>query len=148
MFAGHREAYQSGIDTRLRMAIETVLSSDTTFECLTGGMGEFDAKAAAAVRSAKRQHPELDIKLTLVSPYMSNEFNKNKEYYENSFDDIVIPSELADVHYKAAIKKRNEWMVDRSDYLIAYVYRDFGGAADTLRYAKRKNDIQIMNVAE
>ena len=55
-----------------------------------------------------------------------------------SFDDILIPAELADIHYKRAIPARNRWLVDNSDYLIAMVWRDFGGAYTTLRYAQKQ----------
>ena len=79
---------------------------------------------------------------------MKNELNDNKEYYEASFDDVVIPMELAEVHYKSAITQRNRWMIDRSDYLIAFVYRNFGGAYETMKYAKKKEGIVIINLAE
>ena len=38
-----------------------------------------------------------------------------------------------------AISKRNEWMVDRADLIIAYIEHDYGGAYKTIRYAQRKN---------
>lgn len=59
----------------------------------------------------KRKYPGLSIRLVLVIPYMTHQLNRDKEYYEASYDDIVIPSELIGIHYKAAIKKRNRWMV-------------------------------------
>lgn len=144
-FAGHREVYAAYLDKRLEEAIEELLKEDTEFIFCTGGMGEFDAKCAAAVRAARRRHPDLDIRLHLVLPYMTQEINAYKDYYEKSFDSIIIPLELAEVHYKAAITKRNRWMVDASDYLIAFVYRDFGGAYTTLKYARRygKKIIQL-----
>ena len=37
-----------------------------------------------------------------------------------------------------AISKRNQWMVDASDVVVAYVLQNWGGAAATLQYAKRK----------
>lgn len=37
-------------------------------------------------------------------------------------------------------------LVDHSDYLIAYVYRDFGGAYTTLNYAARHGK-EIINLA-
>lgn len=52
------------------------------------------------------------------------------------------------VHPKAAILKRNRVMVDWANVLIAFVYRDFGGAYETLKYAKQKGDIRIINLAE
>ena len=103
-------------------------------------MGEFDKMCSSAVRGMKRYHPELDISLVVVLTYMTNSINTNRDYYETYFDDILIPTELADVHYKAAISRRNQWFVDHSDYLIDYVYRDFGGAYTTLKYATRQRE--------
>ena len=52
------------------------------------------------------------------------------------YDWIIIPEELSGVHPKAAITMRNRWMVDASDYVIACVRRDFGGAYETVKYAR------------
>ena len=54
---------------------------------------------------------------------------------------------LADIHPKAAIHKRNRWMVDRSDVLLACVHRDFGGAYETVQYAMRKG-VPVLNLAQ
>lgn len=62
------------------------------------------------------------------------------------YDEVIVPMELAGVHYKSAITKRNRWMVDASQVLIAFVYRDHGGAYSTLRYAQKKN-LQVINLA-
>ena len=42
-----------------------------------------------------------------------------------------------------AISKRNQWMVDKSDLVIAHVDHDWGGAAKTLEYAIRKKKSYI-----
>ena len=145
-FAGHREAYSPDLDQRVTAAIEDVLKSDNSFVFYTGDMGEFDKKCSSAVRAAKRRHRELDIKLVLVLPYMTNRLNTDKEFYETYYDDITVPIESQAVHYKAAITQRNHWMVEQSDYLIAYVRRDYGGAYTTLRYANRLKK-SIINLA-
>lgn len=98
-------------------------------------------------KKAKRENPYLNIKLILILPYMTKRLNTNKEYYVSHYDEIIIPSELCDIHYKAAIIKRNRLMVDRSDLLIAYVYRSYGGAFETLKYA-RKCGKKIINLAD
>ena len=49
-------------------------------------------------------------------------------------------------HYKAAIGKRNEWLVDNADLLISFVKNNAGGAYETLRYAEKKG-IAIINIA-
>lgn len=146
-FAGHREVYGRNIESSIELAIESILRKDNSFVFYSGDMGEFDKMCSAAVRTAKRRHPELDIKLMVVLPYMMAKVNTDKDFYKNLYDDIIIPMELSDAHYKSAITKRNRWIIDRSDCLIAYVYRDFGGAYATLKYACRMKK-EIINLAD
>lgn len=146
-FAGHREVYQANIADELDEAISRILKNDDCFRFLVGGMGDFDGMCSSAVRRAKRNYPNKQISLELILPYLTQELNENKSYYEISYDDVVVPIELAGVHYKSAITKRNRWMVDKSDWMIAFVYRDFGGAYTSLRYAEKKG-LQIINLAK
>lgn len=146
-FAGHREVYGRNVESSIELAIESILKKDNSFVFYSGDMGEFDKMCSVAVRTAKRRHPELDIKLMVVLPYMMTKVNTDKDFYKNLYDDIIIPMELSDAHYKSAITKRNRWIIDRSDCLIAYVYRDFGGAYTTLKYANRMKK-EIINLAD
>lgn len=146
-FTGHGEVYNSNIRTLIDHAIEDILKKDTSFTFYSGDMGEFDHMCSSAVRAAKRQHPSLDIKLIAVFPYMMTKINTYKAQYERLYDEMVIPTELSGLHYKSAITARNRWMVDRSDSLISYVYRDFGGAYATLKYARRMGK-EIINLAD
>lgn len=146
-FAGHREVYQAKIDEAIGQAIDNLLQTDSEFVFYTGGMGDFDNKCASAVRAFKRKYPGKKIRLALVLPYMSNRLNTDKEYYQYYYDEIIIPAELAGVHYKAAITMRNRWLVDRVDCVIAYVYRDYGGALETVKYAQKQGK-PVINLAE
>ena len=144
-FVGHAEIYKP-IEPKLCETIENYLENIEEAIFYVGGRGEFDSMAAKAVRAAKNRHKEKKIRLYLVEPYMRVELNEEKEYYEEFYDDVIIPPELSGVHPKSAITKRNRLMVDWSDLVIAYVYRDFGGAAETLRYARKKGKT-IINLA-
>lgn len=146
-FARHREVYQANISEALDQALAEIIENDNSIRFLVGGMGEFDKMCASAVRRAKRKYPNTEISLELVLPYLTNDINENKSFYEMSYDNIIVPFELAGVHYKSVITKRNRWLVDNSDWLIAFVYRDFGGAYTTLRYAEKKG-LQIVNLAK
>ena len=46
---------------------------------------------------------------------------------------------IENVPLRYAISKRNEYMVEKADVIIAYVNHSWGGAATTLEYAKRKH---------
>jgi len=145
-FAGHREVFSSSIEVDIDHALSEIIQTDNDFIFYSGGMGDFDKKCESAVRRMKSKYPEQKIRLVLVLPYLTHEINRDKEYFEFCYDDIVVPMELMGVHYKAAIRKRNRWMVERADKILAYIYRDFGGAFDTVKYAYRTGKL-VLNLA-
>ena len=102
----------------------------------TGAMGEFDEIFSSAVRFLKKTYPE--IKLVCVKPYLTKEINESGDYLYSLYDDIIIPTELADIHYKTVITKRNQWIIDKCDVVIGYTIRDYGGAYKAIDYAKKK----------
>lgn len=69
--------------------------------------------------------------------YITNELNANKEYI-SIFDDKIIPEELIGVHYKAAIEKRNQWMIEQCNVIVDCTYENFGGAHSAIQYARKK----------
>lgn len=133
---GHRELYRN-IDEELKALIIDLIEHEGVTLFMTGGIGQTDGKFSSVVRELKHSYKQIE--LVLVKPYFSGELNTNKEYYEIMYDDVIIPDELAGCHYKSAITKRNRWMIDRSDFIIDCTYRDFGGAVDAIKYAKRTN---------
>lgn len=118
-----------------------MIEHDNVTRFYTGGMGAFDQTFSSVVRIAKRKNKK--IKLILVKPYFSNEMNRNKEYYESDFDDVIVPEELFGMHPKGAIAKRNRWMVEHCDMVIGCVYKDHGGAYEAVRYAERLEKLHI-----
>ena len=56
---------------------------------------------------------------------------------KQQYDESLYPP-LENVPKRYAISKRNEFMVDNADIVIAYVVFGFGGASKTLRYAEKK----------
>ena len=147
-FAGHSFVFFATAEKRLKEELEAFLADTDEATFYVGGRGEFDGMAAAAVRAAKTAHRDKKIQLYLIEPYLHANLNRDKEYNEKLYDGIIIPQELIGVYPKAAIQKRNRWMVDQADLLLAYVYRDYGGAYETLKYAQRKGSIRIINLAE
>lgn len=131
---GHRELYKN-INDELQKIIINLIESENVTSFLVGDIGQTDSTLSTIIRKLKNTYP--DIKLFLVKPYFSNKLNTNKEYYKIMYDDIIIPAELAGCHYKSAITKRNKWMVDKCDFVIDCTYRNFGGAVDAIKYAKK-----------
>lgn len=79
--------------------------------------GNLIKNAESAVRRIKRTHPERSIRLVLVLPYLTHEINRDKEYFEAYYDDIVVPTELMGVHYKAASRSGTAgWLTGQIKY--------------------------------
>ena len=97
--------------------------------------GGFDAYAASLVRELKRRYPA--IHSTQVLPYLDRTVDTAK------YDGTLYPP-LEKVPRRYAISRRNEYMVNEADIVVAYVTRDWGGAATTLAYARRKKK-EIIN---
>ena len=136
-FCGHREFY--GDEAVKRWLWETVeaLILRGADDFLLGGYGGFDACAASVVWEMKRKYPA--IRSTLVLPYPDRTVDAAK------YDGTFYPS-LEKVPKRFAISKRNEYMVNEADIVVAYVTHDWGGAAKTLAYARRKQK-EIINYA-
>ncbi len=139
---GHREIYKD-IYGELEHAIENLIVNEKVKIFMTGGMGEFDKTFASVVRKIKIRYK--DISLILVKPYFSGELNTNKKYYESMYDDVIIPDTVLGIHPKAAITKRNRWLVENSDIIISFVHRDYGGAFEAVKYANRLNK-RVINI--
>lgn len=60
--------------------------------------------------------------------------------YENN---TIYPEGIELVPKKFAIKKRNEWMIDNSDYVVCHVKHTHSNAHKFREYAIRKNRIVI-----
>ena len=128
-FCGHaqiteREALQNWLQTVTQSLIE---QGATTF--YLGGYGAFDSLAASVLREQKKRYPQIE--LVLVLAYL------NTRRDTSGYDRTVYPP-LETVPRRFAIPHRNRWMVESVDVVVSYVLHDWGGAATTLQYAKRK----------
>lgn len=145
-FAGHRELVQSGIDDAVEAALRELVELDDHICFYSGGMGAFDQLCERAVRRLQGQRGDKDIRLYRVEPYMKQNINREGRQLARLFDGVLIPEELLGGHFKGAIARRNEWLVEHCQYLIAYVRRAEGGAWATLRHA-RKHGLKVIDLA-
>ena len=132
---GHRQVFSNITEQLDKAVLDAAEKGCEIF--YTGAMGDFDDLFSSAVRKAKRCNP--NIKLICVKPYMTQDINENGEYLYSLYDDIIIPTELTDVHYKAAITKRNQWIIQNSEMVIVYTVRNYGGAYKAMKYAQKNN---------
>ena len=125
-FFGHRDCPDL-IYPKLKSNIERLILSRNIDRFYVGNQGHFDVLVLKALRELKLQNPE--ILYYVVLAYLPN---KQLPYDP---EETLYPEGLETVPLRFAITHRNRWMVDRSDFVIAALSRDFGGAADSVHYA-------------
>lgn len=142
---GHRDYFYLNIENNLTKTIISLIEQEKVYTFYTGGMGNFDLKFISVINYLKNKYQK--IKLFLIVAYFSNNFNTYKNYYEKIYDGIIIPEGQENVYPKYAIKKRNRWMVEVSDFIISGVRKTYGGAFDTIKYAQKQSK-NIINVTD
>ena len=133
-FCGHSTYITNEQDKQRILELLEKLGKNEQIDFYLGGYGNFDSFARLCAKEYQKTHP--DSKLYFITPYLEN-YSK-LEYAADLYDGTIYP-ELESVPRKYAISKRNEWIVNHSDYVIAYISHSFGGAYKTLLYAKKHN---------
>ena len=145
-FFGHRRIDDPlNVDRRLDALIRRLLLEKSYVEFLVGRDGDFDLLVSSAIRRAKRTVREDNSSLVWVLPYATAEYRNNAESYQEYYDEVEICEAAAGGHYKAAFQTRNRHMVDRSNLVVFCIDHNFGGAYQTMRYA-RKQGIPYLNL--
>ena len=142
-FVGHRDLSGAPpLSARIEEIVEKLLRKHEMVEFYIGRTGDFDILAASCIKRVQKRLGEGNCELVLVQPYHM----RDEEYYEVYYDNILIPVPL-ETHYKSAYGKRNDWMLDRSDLLVAFVQRKEGGAYTMMKRAQRRG-IPVINLAD
>ena len=110
-----------------------------------GGYGNFDIFAYECCKKYKETHP--NVSLVFVTPYLSVEYQKNHLAYQKTRYDSIIYPKIEDKPKRYAITYRNKYMVEKADFVVAYITHDWGGAYATYKHAKRKGK-EIFNLAD
>ena len=143
-FCGHSNCLFSDEEKeKLKQLLIKEIRKNPTCKFYLGGYGDFDSLCLRTLRELKADFPTIEI--LFITPYLDKNYSKLElaKYY---YDDVIFPP-IESVPRKFAILKRNEWMVEQADLVIAYVKYSWGGAAKALEYAKRKKK-RIINIAK
>ena len=133
-FFGHRDA-PPGIKSSLRQVILDLIERQGVKQFYVGNHGSFDAMARSLLAEFEQTH---GISYEIVLAYLPIQ-----EVPLCDADHTLLPEGIETVPRRFAIEYRNKWMIDRSDIVIAYVTRSFGGAAKFRDIAKKKRKTVI-----
>jgi len=92
---------------------------------------------------------EKQCEVLLITPYITESHQKklNEDPQIKALYDAIIYPPLESVPLRYAISRRNEWMIEQADLVIAFVTHTFGGAHKALSFAQRKKK-KIINLSD
>lgn len=132
-FFGHRDC-PSGIRGKLQAEIDRLICHYGVETFYVGTNGNFDRMAYAALVELRKRYQH--IKVYRVLAYMPKPSDIAQD--RSVLGDTILPEGIEKVHPRYAIVSRNNWMIDRSDYVIAYITHNFGGAYQAIEMAQKK----------
>ncbi|MBE5743081.1 MAG: hypothetical protein E7360_07235 [Clostridiales bacterium] len=143
-FCGHSNfSFDNTIKQKLKKLLLQEIRKNPACKFYLGGYGDFDSLCLNILKEIKADFPTIE--LLFITPYLNDNYSK-LETAKLYYDGIIYPP-LENVPRRFCILKRNEWMVDEADLVIAFVKYSWGGAAKTLEYVKRKK-VKFFNLAE
>ena len=131
-FFGHRDAPQ-GIEDTLRKILLDLIKSKKVNILYVGNQGDFDFMVKSVLK-------DLGAKYYVVLPYLPTKVDAFDSY---DYTKTIFPDDLETTPPKFAISKRNLWLIEKSDIVVTYVTKTFGGAFTFKQQAIKKGKTVI-----
>ena len=138
-FGYSKYAEQEGHFEKMLSLLEEKIG-DTPVMFYVGSHGNFDLFAIKCALEYRKRHSNATV--IYVTPYLNC---NNAEHLIKKCDGSIYP-EIEKTPLRFAIIKRNEWVINRSDFLVFY-YKHIGKTRNFFEYATRKHK-DLINVAD
>ncbi len=139
-FFGHRCVSDEIEELLTSLLIELIENDVSIF--YVGSQGDFDHMVIKILKSLKIKYPHISYYIVLA--YLPT---AKDNYYFDYSDNTLYPEGLESVPAKYAIVKRNQWMIEKSDYVVVYVNQSFSNAAKFKALSEKKGKI-VINIAD
>ncbi|MBQ9941716.1 MAG: hypothetical protein IJP03_01780 [Christensenellaceae bacterium] len=136
-FFGHHDC-PNAIKPKLREVLINLIVNHSVDMFYVGRQGAFDGIVRSVLKELMAAYPHIDYAVVLERlPQKRNGFDVH------DYSDTILPEGIESVHPRFAISWRNNWMLKRSDYVVTYITRSEGGAAQFAEKAEHKNKTVI-----
>ena len=137
-FIGNRHTPNS-IEQQLAKVVEQHITQYNVTIFTVGHYGSFDSLVTGVLKEVKKRYPHIE--LYLLAPYA---LNQNREA-PDGFNGTFYPEGLEIVPKPFAIVQANRYMIQNSDYLIAYCH-NVGNTRNFVEYAQRREKKALIKV--
>ena len=139
-FFGHRDVTWE-IKERVKDAVIDLITQRGVEMFLVGDSGGFDRLVKSVLTELM---PLYNFDLQVILSRIPT-VNDSERYNDGTI--YVVPDGIESVIPRFRIDFRNKYMLNASDYVIAYVEREYGGAFKYYKMAKRRA-LTVINLAE
>ena len=134
VFTGHRDLEENFDEDKLVQEIEKLILRGVT-EFYNGMAMGFDLLAAEKVLFLKEKYPQIRLIACIPFPKQEKKFSDlDKARYAKILKNADEKVLLFDRYFDKCFLKRDEYMAERGEVMIAYCRRKTGGTAYTVRY--------------
>lgn len=139
-FFGHRKCCEDIEDILAETIINLIGKGVDLF--YVGNQGDFDMKVISVLKKLSAKYPEIKYYVVLAYFPLNREFSEFCSCYPT-----VIPVGIENVFPRYAVPWRNNWMLDRADFVVTYVNKPYGGASKFAEKALKEGKI-VINLAD
>ena len=149
-FTGHRHLPPESADQmlfQLNRTLDILIRSGVSVFRAGGALG-FDTVAALAVLDKKAQSPHIQLEMYIPCRTQPSKWSsEEREVYEYVLSRADKVTVLHEQYTPNCMHERNRFMVDGSNFCVAFLTSDTGGTAYTVNYAKKKG-VKVINLAD
>lgn len=149
-FTGHRALPKESADKllfQLNRTLDILIRSGVDVFRAGGALG-FDTLAALAVLDKKESHPHIKLEMCIPCRDQASRWSEDEiavyNYVLKNADKVTV---LNESYTPWCMHQRNRFMVDGSNFCVAYLTAKSGGTAYTVDYAKQKG-VKVINLAD
>ena len=126
-FFGHGDCPEMNYSNILQ-TIQNLITEKNIITFYVGTQGNFDSLVYRALCNLRADFPQ--IRIYRVLAYLPKD--------NSLISDSILLEGIELIHPRYAISWRNRWMIEHSDYVIAYITHNYGGAARFVNEAERR----------
>lgn len=134
-FFGHRDAPES-IRYELKQVLIDLIESKGVEWFLVGNNGNFDSLVLSELKLFSTVYKHINYSVVF---HKLPEGEVNEDWEHTLYPD----EELEAVPKRYAIDHRNKWMLKEADYVVTYVWKNYGGAYKFKTLAEKKGKTVI-----
>lgn len=134
---GHRNLKSDFDKDKLKELLTKIVDKDFNVFLIGMALG-FDTVCFQTLEEIKKEKKEVKIIACIPCENQDYKFTvKQKQEYDRMLSVADEKIVLSKEYTSTCMQERNRFMVNNASCVFAYIYRDFGGTASTVKYAKK-----------